>query len=92
MDCIIYSKHFQKRLQQRSLNNDVVRAILSYGVPRKVRGGAESLTLTKESLVDIRNDYGPAILRMCEKLKNTYIIMSGEGAMITIARSYRVVH
>ena len=86
---LIYTKHFGQRAQQRSLNSIVVAALLRYGESRYSRAGIDSLIFTKAALADIKSDYGARIFQMCERFKNTYIIMSDDGVLITVARSHR---
>lgn len=84
-----YTKHFQHRAKQRGVNAIVVSVLLKYGVSRLSRSGVDSIFFTNDALQEIKNDYGPSLFKMCEKFKNTYIIMSDDGALITVARSYR---
>lgn len=37
----------------------------------------------------IYNDYGRIFRKVCEKYKNTYLIVAENGVLITVARSYR---
>lgn len=89
MNGIISTKHFEQRFQQRGMNQIVVMALLRYGVARKTRDQASSLVFTKAALAEIKNDLGRTTFLACEKLRNAYIVMSEEGALITVARSYR---
>lgn len=89
MHGLIYTKHFKKRVQQRGLNPIVVAALLQYGEAAFSRGGIDSLVFTKAALAEIRSDYGVSAFQMCEKFKNTYIVMSDDGVLITVARSFR---
>lgn len=91
MNGITRTRHFDHRLQQRGLNNVVVMALLQYGECRSSRHGVESLIFTKSALSDIENDFGPTVGKMCERLRNTYLIVR-DGVLITVARSYRTVH
>lgn len=83
------TKHFEKRSQQRCVNYIIVQALLEYGEQRSSKNGIDSLIFTKKALTEIKNDYGPSVFKACEKLRNTYIIVSDEGTLITVARSYR---
>ena len=87
------TKHFERRYQQRGLNLVVVETLLRYGSARRVRGQGVSLTFTKDVLAEIKTDLGDEVFKACERLRNTYIVTSDDGALITVARSYRkVVH
>lgn len=87
MDGMTYSKHFQHRFQQRGITSTVLRALLRYGVGRKCRNGCESLMFTKDALAEIRNDLGHGVFKACEKLRNTYIVVSEDSVLITVARA-----
>ena len=89
MDGVINTKHFEHRFQQRGLNQIVIMALLQYGVARKTHDRASSLVFTKAALAEIRSDLGRSVFLACEKLRNAYIVMSEEGTLITVARSYR---
>ena len=89
MNGFIRTKHFDQRLQQRGLNEIVIMALLYYGERRTSHHGIDSLIFTKSALADIRSDFGIAVFKACEKLRNTYLIASEEGVLITVARSYR---
>ncbi len=85
----IFTKHFQERAQQRSVSSPIVSALLKYGEARSSKCGIDSLIFTTHALAEIKSDCRPSVFKMCEKFKNTYIIMSDDGALITVARSYR---
>ena len=89
MHGITRTRHFDQRMQQRGMNHTVIDALLQYGVARKTRDHASSLVFTKGALAEIRTDLGHAVFLACEKLRNAYIVVSDEGALITVARSYR---
>ena len=88
MNGITCTKHFVQRLQQRGLNEIVVMALLYYGERRTSHHGIDSLIFTKTALADIRSDHGPTIFKACEKLRNTYLIATEDGVLITVARGY----
>lgn len=93
MDGIICTHHFRLRFQQRGLNDAVVMALLRYGAARKTRAGAESLIFTKDALAEIGNDHGPDLLKLCERFRSIYLIVSEDGVLITVARSRgRTIH
>lgn len=85
----IYTKHFQERAQQRSVSSPIVSALLKYGEARSSKRGIDSIISNTNALTEIKSEYGPSVFKMCEKFNNTYIIMSNDGALITVARSYR---
>ena len=89
MDGITRTKHFDRRYQQRGITPIVLETLLRYGSARRTLGKAESLTFTKTVLVEIRTDLGKSNFKACERLKNAYVILSDDGSLITVARSYR---
>jgi len=89
MNGIIKTKHFDQRFQQRGMNQIVVNALLQYGERWKSRHGVDSIVLTKGALADIKSDMGRSAFLACEKLRNAYIIVSEDGTLITVARSFR---
>lgn len=89
MDGITRTKHFDRRFQQRGLNSTIVEMLLNYGAGRRTRDGAESLSFTKDALHEIRADLGEAVFKACERLRNAYLVVSADGVLITVARSYR---
>lgn len=89
MNGIIHTKHFNNRLQKRGIDYAIIMALLYYGECRSSRHGTDSLIFTKASLAEIKADYGHSAFKACEKFKNVYLIVSQEGALITVARSYR---
>lgn len=89
MDGFNRTKHFAKRSQKRSICDVVIQALLQYGEQRSSKNGIDSLIFTKKALTDIKNDHGPSVFKACEERRNTYIIVSDEGTLITVARSYR---
>ena len=89
MDGITRTEHFEQRVQQRGLSELVVETLLQYGLERRTRGGAESLTFTKKVLAEIRTDLGDTVFKACDRLRNAYIVLSDEGTAITVARSHK---
>lgn len=86
------SKHSLVRAKHRSISNEVVSLLLSYGEYRKCKGHAESFYFSRESLRQILNDHGRECFKACEKLRNAYAVVAKDGTIITVARSYRTVH
>lgn len=89
MHGLILTKHFNERLQQRGLKDTVIDVLIQYGEQRPCRYGVISIRFTKVTLAEIKADYDSTIFRACERFRNTYIIMSEDGVLITVARSFR---
>ena len=86
------SKHYLARSQQRCIKRVVSEILLYYGESRSCRGGADGLFFSRDSLREILSDLGTPTFKMCEKFRNTYLIVSDDSVLITAARSYRTVH
>lgn len=88
MNGIKETNHFRQRFQQRGLNRTVVMALLSHGESHWSQHGIDRLIFTKSALREIRTDYGLDVYKMCEKLRNAYIIISRGAVLVTVARAY----
>ncbi len=89
MNGIIRTKHFKQRLQQRGLNQAVVSALIRYVENKSSRRGIDSLIFTKSALIQINKDFGSAVFKACDKRRNAYLVVTEQGTLITVARSYR---
>ena len=89
---MVESKHFLTRSQQRCIKKDIIELLLYYGKSRSCRGGVDGLFFSRDSLNEILSDLGIQIFKMCEKFRDTYLIVSEDGVLITAARSYRTIH
>jgi hypothetical protein len=79
------SKHFMKRSQQRSIRDFVVNSLLIYGRSVRAGSGCESLYFDKIALSEIKLQ-NPNLYKRIEKYKNSYIIVSECGTLVTAAR------
>jgi hypothetical protein len=79
------SKHFSKRVQQRSIRDFVVNYLLIYGSSSRAGRDCESVYFDKIALSEIEA-IDPEIYKKIEKYKNSYIIVSADGKLITAAR------
>ena len=89
---LIESKHYVARCQQRCIGGVLTDILLYYGEARICRGGVDGIYFSRDSLSEILSDLGATAFKMCEKFKNTYLIVSADGVLITAARSYRTIH
>ena len=81
------SKHCLLRSQQRCVSKPLRDVILQYGDVRPCGGKASKFYLSKNSLIDVFNECGIATYKMCEKLRNAYVILSADCTIITVARN-----
>lgn len=72
-----------------ALPNSSSRRFCNTVRPSGLCGGAQSITFTRDVLVEIRHDLGDTVFKACDRLRNAYIVLSDEGTAITVARSYR---
>ena len=89
---LIESNHYIARSQQRCISVAIREILLYYGEARICRGGVDGIYFSRDSLNEVLSDLGTTPFKMCEKFKNTYLILSADGVLITAARSYRTIH
>ena len=92
MYSLIESRHCIARCQQRCISDVVKNILLYYGESRICGRGVDGIYFSRDSLNEILGDLGTTAFKMCEKFKNTYLIVSADGVLITAARSYRTIH
>lgn len=81
------SRHFQYRAQQRSMNKVVLICLMKYGKSQNTRNKCEKIYFDKAALSEIYAD-SPDTYRILEKHKNSYIVVSDDGCLVTAVRSY----
>ena len=79
------SKHFIKRTQQRSIRDYVINSLLIYGTSSRAGKGYQSLYFDKYALSEIQCQ-NIDLYKKIERFKNSYIILSDDGNLITAAR------
>ncbi len=79
------SIHFNRRVQQRCIRDFVVNFLLIYGNSRPAGRGCQSVYFDRQALLDIRS-VDEDIYKKIERYKNSYIILSDDGALVTAAR------
>ena len=82
-----YTKHAQKRLQQRGITDLTVRLICKYG-KRSYKNGGESYCINKNSRLRLEKDLKKRLssreYRKVIKHLDCYVIISG-GEILTVA-------
>lgn len=81
----ITSHHFNARIQQRSIKDFVLNSLLIYGKSKPALNGCESIYFDKRSLSEIR-ELDSDLYKRIERYKNSYLIISGDGILVTAAR------
>lgn len=81
----MFTNHAVIRCQQRGIRQDVVNAIFDYG-RRGHHRGAQVYYMDKKARRRARDDMGrSAYVRIADRL-DTYLVVSGDGAVITVAK------
>ncbi|MBX7482083.1 DUF4258 domain-containing protein [Qipengyuania qiaonensis] len=83
----MFTHHAEARMQQRGISHQAVDALMAYGEYRRHRG-AEVCYLTKQSRSRMLKDMGKPAFMKLEKALDTYVVVSGEGAIITAGHRY----
>ena len=79
------TNHAEMRCQQRGIRQEVVDTVLSYG-RRGHHRGAQVFFMDKIARRRARADMGKtAYVRIVDRL-DTYLVVSGDGAVITVAK------
>lgn len=83
------TNHAMTRMKQRSFSINIVNLIYIYGESRGFLRGVESFYLSRDSMMQIQNDFGSRLYKECEKYRGAYIIVADDGSLITVAHSHR---
>ena len=83
-----FTDHARRRCQQRGIDPDVVGVLFRYG-KRAYSGGAVSYAMDKVSRERARRGIGAAAYRRLEGHLDCYIIVAGDGRVVTVARRLR---
>lgn len=89
---MIYSKiseHAKTRMQQRGISAEAIEWLLAYGETIHDHHGAEVCYFTKRSRHNMATDLGQSIMKRYEKFMNSYLVISADGAVITIGHRYQ---
>jgi hypothetical protein len=80
-----FTKHATTRAVQRNVPPLVVELLLSYGLVAR-SSGAERIALDKRGRKRLARDIGSAAYEALRPLLDTYVILSDDGPVITVAR------
>jgi len=79
-----YSRHAERRMQQRSIPLAATELLLDYGYPTPAGGGATLWRFDRKSWRTMQSALGPSV-RAFEKFRNAYLIEGGDGTIVTAA-------
>ena len=85
---LLFTDHARRRCQQRGIDPDVVGVLFRYG-KRAHSGGAVSYAMDKGARERARRGMGAAAYRRLEGYLDCYIIVEGDGRVVTVARRLR---
>ncbi|MGO7358872.1 hypothetical protein [Rhizobium ruizarguesonis] len=80
--------HFETRMRQRGVRNEVVNAILEYGRCSRVRG-ADSYYMDRSSRMRARDELGAKTYARLEPQLDLYVVASDDGSLVTVAHRLR---
>ena len=84
---LTYSNHARARSGQRSIPDDLIAMLVTYGQANTVKGGMESYFLSNKGLKEAESQLGKELFQVIEKKKNAYVIVSEEDVIVTVAWS-----
>jgi hypothetical protein len=85
---LAFTAHAQARQQQRAVRLEAIEGILDHGQAAR-RRGADSYFLDKAGRRRLRQDLGEQGFRAIERWLDTYVVVSDDGQIITVARRTR---
>lgn len=80
---LVMSRHAERRAQQRGISRDEIEALVSWGRPVPVGGGASSYTLTRAMAAGLAAEGVPAAA--IERLPLRVVVVAGDGRVVTVA-------
>ena len=83
------TNHAAKRLQQRGIRPESVDLLLSLGSAEFDHNGACIYHLDKRSRRRIENELGADGMRQVETLSGLYVVVGGDGAVVTVGHRQR---
>lgn len=82
-------KHGRDRMQQRSIPEQVIDLIITFGSWTR-RHGADVFFMTKEARSDVRRHLGSTLYAVIERKLDAYVVVSDCSSVITVG--YRLQH
>jgi len=79
------SHHAEERTNDRSIPEVARWLLLEFGNCRRAGNGAESYSFDKKSWREVERFFGSWPLKKMEQLRRTYMVVSDEGTVITVA-------
>jgi hypothetical protein len=88
-----YTQHASRRLQQRGIRRAAIELLMAFGSVEFDHMGACIYHLDKRSRLRIELELGRDSFRQVEALNGLYVVVSGDGDVITAGhRQRRILH
>ena len=81
--------HAHARMQQRGISMRTLESLLDYGAVAYDHRGATIVYFNKKAKSRVRRLVGRQAYRALEKQLNTYAVVAGDGAVVTVGRRDR---
>jgi hypothetical protein len=75
-------------MQQRAIPGQLLPLVLEYGRHEHAGDGCQRWRLTRKAVLKMRRDL-KAIMSQLDSAQDTYLIESGDGAIVTVGHVYR---
>jgi hypothetical protein len=83
------TQHAKVRMQQRGITETALESLLAHGSQAHDHHGATIVYFDKKARTRLLRDSGRVAYRAMEKQLNTYAVVAGDGAVITVGRRDR---
>lgn len=81
------TKHAQRRLQQRAIPESMLPLLYQYGDCKHAGDGCKKIIMTRKGAKRLHRDL-QTLLGQFDSLRNTYLVESPDGAVITVGHQY----
>jgi len=85
---ILFTEHAIDRMENRSIGLDIVEMLFKHGDSRPAGCGAERIFLPRDCVADVKEEFGADFPKV-ERFLDGYMILSADGAVITVAHNYK---
>lgn len=85
----LMTTHARRRAQQRAVPTWLLELLEQFGSARRAFYDAEVLMFDRKARARIRTELGCEALKRIDPFKNVYMVISDEGAVVTVARKFK---
>lgn len=90
MDQIKFTKHAERRANQRGIRHSVIENMLDFG-KSKIRYGCEVIYMDQGARADLRNSIGRVAYAKIERALDKVLVLSDDGMLVTCGHRTRSV-